>query len=185
MGMKALRLAARQARRQSRRITRTLTRALKTALARTQARTPARTLTLPQAEEAARRGKAVQAVQAVQTVLALRAAAVVLPLALAATLAAVVLMGSGSRQKDVELARIDCARLVIFAPAGRIDAQQACKAHGGLAVQAGEQPDAGLTILIRNQPAGGFEGRDAVPGPHRSEFSGAGQARAALTAFRA
>ncbi|WP_123194638.1 hypothetical protein [Pannonibacter phragmitetus] len=142
----------------------------------------AKTLTLPQAGKAGRRGKAVQTVQAVQ---ALRAAAVVLPLALAATLAAVVLMGSGSRQKDVELARIDCARLVIFAPAGRIDAQQACKAHGGLAVQAGEQPDAGLTILIRNQPAGGFEGRDAVPGPDRSEFSGAGQARAELSAFRA
>ncbi|WP_186391970.1 MULTISPECIES: hypothetical protein [unclassified Pannonibacter] len=160
MGMKALRLAARQARRQIRRIARML----------------AKTLTLPQAGKAGRRGKAVQA---------LRAAAVVLPLALAATLAAVALMGSGSRQKDVELARIDCARLVIFAPAGRIDAQQACKAHGGLAVQAGEQPDAGLTILIRNQPAGGFEGRDAVPGPDRSEFLGAGQARAALTAFRA
>lgn len=168
MGMKALRLAARQARRQIRRIAGTLARALKTALARTQART--------QAGKAARRGKTVQA---------LRAAAVVLPLALAATLAAVVLMGSGSRQKDVELARIDCARLVIFAPAGRIDAQQACKAHGGLAVQAAEQPDAGLTILIRNQPAGGFEGRDAVPGPDRSEFSGAGQARAELSAFRA
>lgn len=172
MGMKALRLAARRARRQIRRIARTLARTLKTALARTQARTQA----LPQAGKAGRRGKAVQA---------LRAAAVVLPLTFAATLAAVVLMGSGSRQKDVELARIDCARLVIFAPAGRIDAQQACKAHGGLAVQAGEQPDAGLTILIRNQPAGGFEGRDAVPGPDRSEFSGAGQARAELSAFRA
>ena len=170
MGMKALRLAARQARRQARRITRRLS----TSQAGAQA--------LPQAGKAGRPGKAVQAVQ---TVLALRAAAVVVPLALAATLAAVVLMGSASGQKDVELARIDCARLVIFAPAGRIDAQQACKAHGGLAVQAGEQPDAGLTILIRNQPAGGFEGRDAVPGPDRSEFSGAGQARAALTAFRA
>ncbi|ALV28266.1 hypothetical protein [Pannonibacter phragmitetus] len=176
--MKALRLAARRARRQIRRIARTLARTLKTALARTQARTQA----LPQAGKAGRRGKAVQTVQAVQ---ALRAAAVVLPLTFAAALAAVVLMGSGSGQKDVELARIDCARLVIFAPAGRIDAQQACKAHGGLAAKTSEQPDAGLTILIRNQPAGGFEGRDAVPGPDRSEFSGAGQARAELSAFRA
>ncbi|WP_150525535.1 antitermination protein [Roseibium sediminis] len=61
-----------------------------------------------------------------------------------------------------ELRRVDCTKITIFAPHDGKSAEDLCKGYGGVATKNAEPTDEGLVILVRNQPAGGFDGPASV-----------------------
>ncbi|ADZ70001.1 hypothetical protein [Polymorphum gilvum] len=60
--------------------------------------------------------------------------------------------------RAMNLRRVECSTLTIFAPAERLTDEELCRAHGGLAKAGAAPSESGLVILVRNRPAGGFEG---------------------------
>ncbi|MTI45181.1 antitermination protein [Roseibium hamelinense] len=63
---------------------------------------------------------------------------------------------------EVELRRVDCTDLTVFAPDNGKTPKDLCKSYGGLARAGGTPNSEGLVILVRNQPVGGFEGQSAL-----------------------
>ncbi|MBO0344946.1 antitermination protein [Roseibium limicola] len=58
-----------------------------------------------------------------------------------------------------ELSRFECENITLFAPQGQKSATDHCATYGGLAQDSQLKGEA-LVILVRNQPVGGFEGRE-------------------------
>lgn len=58
-----------------------------------------------------------------------------------------------------ELTRVDCVDITVFATKGSRSAEEQCAPYGGIALGEEKGREA-LVILVRNQPVGGFEGRE-------------------------
>ncbi|MET1411190.1 antitermination protein [Roseibium sp. HPY-6] len=69
---------------------------------------------------------------------------------------------SGSPSTDSELRRIDCQAITMFTPTQSRSAEDLCANYGGVAENGSEPSKAGLVILVRNQPMGGFLGENTV-----------------------
>ena len=69
---------------------------------------------------------------------------------------------SGGSNSGGELRRVDCQAITMFTPARAKSAEELCANYGGVAAQDAEPSKAGLVILVRNQPMGGFHGEKTV-----------------------
>lgn len=69
---------------------------------------------------------------------------------------------TASPTTDRELRRVECQAITMFTPAHRKSAEELCANYGGVADRGAEPSKAGLVILVRNQPVGGFDGDKTV-----------------------
>ncbi len=69
---------------------------------------------------------------------------------------------SGNPSSDRELRRVECQAITMFTPTQSKSAEELCANYGGVAELGSEPSKAGLVILVRNQPMGGFAGGNTV-----------------------
>lgn len=65
-----------------------------------------------------------------------------------------------SPTEDSNLRRVECRTLTMFTPSRKRSAESLCKNYGGVALKDAQPSKKGLIILVRNRPAGGFEGQE-------------------------